>query len=178
MKKIIFAAIILFVFVSCSSIRVTSDYDKTAPFSTYRTFSFTGEAINLPIDDLNRNRIIKAVEKELELKGFSKSDKPDVLVDIKLTAENIQTATAANTRGYGYGYRYGWGSGFSTTTINYDSYKEGTLFIDIIDASKKQLVWQGRGVGTINDNLSSEKREAGINNAVKLIFEKYPPLMK
>ena len=54
-------------------------------------------------------------------KGFTKSENPDVLIDLKLTAQTKQTATANTSGGYGYGYRYGWGGGFSTTTINYDS---------------------------------------------------------
>ncbi len=59
------------------------------------------------------------------------------------------------------------GGGFSTTTINYDTYVDGTLFIDMIDASKKQLVWQGRGTKTIDQDASPQKREENINYAVE-----------
>ena len=55
--------------------------------------------------------------------------------------------------------RYGYGGGFSTTTINYDTYVDGTLFIDMIDASKKQLVWQGRGTKTIEPDANQARRE-------------------
>jgi hypothetical protein len=181
MKKLFIPIIIILIASSCATIKVTSDYDKTAPFTAYKTYAFTPEALNLKLDDLNKNRIIKAVENELSLKGFTKAEKPDVLIDLKLSAETKQTATANTSGGYGgygYGYRYGWGGGFSTTTINYDSYKEGTLFVDMIDATKLQLVWQGRGVGTLDPDASSEKRESNINNAVKLIFTKYPPKLK
>ncbi len=73
------------------------------------------------------------------------------------------------------GYRYGYGGGFSTTTINYDTYTDGTLFIDMIDATKKQLVWQGRGTKTFDENASQQRREENINYAVKQIFVTYPP---
>jgi hypothetical protein len=175
MKNILFSIAVLALMASCATVKISSDHDSTAPFSSYKTYAFTEEAMNLKLDDLNKNRIISAVENELGLKGFTKSDKPDVLIDLKLVAETIQTATANNSGGYGYGYRYGWGGGFSTTTINYDSYKEGTLFVDMIDAQKQQLVWQGRGVGTINPDASAEKRTKNINYAVKQIFTKYPP---
>jgi hypothetical protein len=179
MKKILIPVFVLLIAASCATVKVTSDYDKTAPFASYKTYAFTQEAMNLPVDDLNKTRFITAVEKELTLKGFTKSDKPDVLVDMKLAAETKQTATATNNGGYyGRGYRYGWGGGFSTTTINYDSYKEGTLFVDIIDSSKQQLVWQGRGVATLNPDASADKRVANINNAIKMIFSKYPPTIK
>ena len=44
----------------------------------------------------------------------------------------------------------GWGGGFSTTTINYDTYVDGTLFIDMIDTKKNQLVWQGGAPRRLN----------------------------
>jgi hypothetical protein len=178
MKKLFIPLLILVLTVSCATVKVSSDYDKTAPFANYKTYALTQEALNLPVDDLNKNRFLTAIEKELGLKGFTKSDKPDVLIDLKLVTENKQTATATSSGGYGYGYRYGWGGGFSTTTINYDSYKEGTLFVDMIDATKLQLVWQGRGVGTLNPDASAKTREYNISNAVKMIFEKYPPKVK
>jgi hypothetical protein len=176
MKKILLLISIAFIAVSCASIKVSSDYDKSAPFTGYKTYAYTPEALTLAVDELNRNRLIAAVDNELSLKGFTKSDKPDVLIDLKLVTKKVQTATATSSGGgYGYGYRYGWGGGFSTTSINYDSYDEGTLFVDMIDATKLQLVWQGRGVGTLNPDASAEKREYNIKNAVKMIFEKYPP---
>lgn len=178
MKKISLIALSIVLISSCATIKVTSDFDKTAPFESYKTYAFTQEALNLNINELNRNRLINAVEAQLKAKGFTKSETPDVLIDMNLVSKTIQTATANTTGGGGYygpGYRYGYGGGFSTTTINYDSYEEGTLFVDMIDVAKNQLVWQGRGVGTLNPDVSAEKREANINYAIEQIFSKYPP---
>jgi len=176
MKKLVLPMFLFLLVSSCASIKVTTDFDKTAPFANYKTFAFTPEATSLNIDQLNRQRLISAIENELKLKGFSKSDNPDVLIDLKVSAKNIQTATASSTAMYGPGYRYRWGGGFSTTTINYDNYTEGTVFIDMIDTARKQLVWQGRGVGTVEPKLSPEKREKNINEGIKQIFAKYPPV--
>lgn len=176
MKKLLIFAFILVVAASCSTIRVSSDFDKTAGFAAYKTYAFTAEALSLPVNDLNRNRILSAIETELAAKGFTKTEtNPDVLIDVTIKGEQKQTATATNSGGYGYGYRYGWGGGFSTTTINYDTYVDGTLFIDMIDASKKQLVWQGRGTKTVEPEASQKRREENINYAVKQIFLQYPP---
>jgi len=176
MKKLLLPILILLIAASCATVNVSSDFDKTATFPAYKTYAFTPEALNLNIEELNRKRILTAVENELSLKGFTKSENPDVLIDIKVTGEKKQTATATTSGGYGYGYRYGWGGG--TTYVNYDSYTEGTVFINMIDASKKEVVWQGRGVGTIDPTASAEKREKNINYAVKQIFTKYPPKTK
>ena len=178
MKKVSLLLMIMIIAASCSSVKVSSDFDKSAGFAAYKTYSFTEEAKNLQLDDLNKNRILTAVESELAVKGFSKAESnPDVLIDVKLKGEQKQTATANTSGGYGYGYRYGWGGGFSTTTINYDTYVDGTLFVDMIDAKKNQLVWQGRGTRTLDPDASQKKREDNINYAVKMIFEQYPPKM-
>ena len=92
--------------------------------------------------------------------------------------EQKRTATATTSGGgmyggYGYG-RYGYGGGFSTTTVNYDDYTEGTLFINVVDRSTEKIVWQGRGTKTLNENASPEKREANIKNGVSLIYQKFP----
>jgi len=172
MKKLLLPLFILIIATSCSSIKVTTDYDKDAGFASYKTYAFTPEAENLSIDAINKGRILTAVANELNAKGFTKSDNPDVLIDLKIKAKQVQTAT---TEYYGGAYRYRWGGGFSATTIDVNTYVEGTLFVDMIDVSKKQLVWQGRAVGTINPDAKPEKREANINNAVKQVFMKYPP---
>jgi len=182
MKKVIFLLIIMIAVAGCSSVKVSSDFDKSASFASYKTYSFTDEALTIPLDDLNKNRLIDAISAELTAKGFTKQDaNPDVLININIKAEKKQTATATSSGGYGYGYgagyRYGgWGGyGGGTTYVSYDSYTDGTLFIDMIDAAKKQLVWQGRGTKTIDPDSGQEKREKNIAYAVKQIFMNYPP---
>jgi hypothetical protein len=177
MKKLLFPIFLLLIAASCASIRVSSDFDKSANFSGYKTYAFTPEALNLNIEELNRKRLITAIENELSLKGFAKAEKPDVLIDVKITGEKKQTATATTTGGYGYGYRYGWGGG-GMTTVNYDSYIEGTVFVNMIDGTKNEVVWQGRGVGTIDPEASASKREKNINYGIKQIFATYPPKIK
>lgn len=179
MKKGLLPVVIVWCMMSCSGIRVSSDFDREASFASYKTYAFTPEAEELPVDDINRSRIISAVSRELEAEGFTKADPADVWIDLKLKLEKKQSATATTSSPYGYygaGYRYGWGAGFSTTSINVENYVEGTLFVDMIDASKKQLVWQGRAVKTLDPDASPERREADINYAVKQIFMKYPPV--
>jgi hypothetical protein len=167
---------LIVVTASCSSIKVSSDFDHHVNFASYKTYAFTKEAEQLPIDDINRKRLIDAISNELAAKGFSKSHQPDVWVDMFVAQELKQTATATSSPNYyGGGYRYRWGGGFSTTTINVENYTEGTLFVDIVDSSTKQLVWQGRGVKTLDPDATPSQREKNINYAVKQIFTKYPP---
>lgn len=178
MKRILLFLTTLGILGACSSVRVSSDFDREANFAAYKKYAFTKEALELPVGDLNRKRILQAVTNELEAKGFTASDQPDVWIDLNVKTEQKENATATTVSPYGsrYGYRWGMGVGFSTTNINIEQYVEGTLFVDMIDVSKKQLVWQGRGVGTIDPDADPEKKEQRINNAVKQIFTKYPPI--
>ena len=160
---------------ACSSITTSYDYDKTVDFTKYKTYNFTPEALKLGIQELNRDRLLAAIDREMTARGFTKSDNPDVLIDLLAKLEEKRTATATTSGGGMYGYgRYGYGGGFSTTTVNYDDYTEGTLFINLVDRGTEKIVWQGRGTKTIVENASPEKRESNINNGVAMIYTKFP----
>lgn len=177
MKHVLFIVMVL-IMASCSSVKVAYDYDKQADFTKYKTYAFTEDVAKLAVDELNRGRIISAVETELAAKGFTKSDNPDVLIDIFVTAKKRTEAVANTSGGYGgygrYG-RYGYGGGFATTTVSYNDYVDGTLLINMVDKSTEKIAWQGRGTRTIDEDASASKREQNINYAVKQIFTNYPP---
>ncbi len=178
MKKLVLF-ILAAALTACSTLKVTYDYDGQADFAKYKTYSFSEDALKLPVEQLNRERILKAIENEMAAKGFTKSETPDVLVDLHVKAEKKTEATATTTGGGMYGYgRYGYGGGFSTTQINYNDYVEGTLFVNMVDKATEKIAWQGRATKTLDEDVSPEKRETNINYAVKQIFTKYPPVKK
>lgn len=161
---------------SCSTLKVGYDYDSQADFTKYKTYAFSEEALQLPVDQLNRDRILRAVETELAAKGFTKSDTPDVLIDLQLKAKQETEATATNMGGGMYGGRYGFAGGYGgTTQITYNDYTVGSLFINMVDSASEKIVWQGRGSKTIDEDASASQRDTNITAAVKKIFTQYPP---
>lgn len=173
MKKLFYA--ILFFAAGCSSITTSYDYDKNAVFTKYKTYAFGEATAKLGINQLDKDRITAAIDKEMAARGYSKSENPDLIVDIHVRLKEGQTATATSTgtgmyRPWGYGY----GGGFTTTHIDVDNYIEGTLFINVADNAEQKLIWQGRGTKTIDESASPSKRETNINKAVTMIFQKYP----
>ena len=169
---------ITFVITSCSSVKVTADYDKEADFKSYKTFAFFKSGIDkAEISDLDKRRILRAIESELLAKGFTKSENPDILVSI-FTKSQQRVDIYNNAYGWGnYGPRWGgygpgWGYGFNNQP-NVSVKSEGTLFIDLIDMEKKELIWQGMGTGFISQNM--DKKEEQIKEFVAKILEKYPP---
>ncbi|WP_264564890.1 DUF4136 domain-containing protein [Flavobacterium sp. N3904] len=186
MKTIIKTSLFLFLvslFVSCSSVTVSSDYDHSANFSKYKTFSFyqlnvTGQTIN----QLNQNRIISDVKANLISKGFTEdTSNPDMLVNAT-TVMQAEKQYNANTNYYGAGgmYRpYGWGGGYggmggmANTTVSVQNYTDGSLVIDIIDASTKTLIWTGTGSKDIYSQ--SDNPDQAVLDAVTKIMASFPP---
>ncbi len=166
----------LFVLItSCSSVRVATDYDTKIDFNTYKTFAFYKPGIDkADVSDLDKKRIMRAIEVELLAKGMQKSSTPDIL--ISLFTKSRERVNVNNNVGWGFGYGWGWNPWMwgGAGQLNVNQYTEGTLFIDIIDAGKKELVWQGIGSGALSMS-SAEKREERINKFVKDILAKYPP---
>ncbi len=170
---------LLIIVSSCSSVKVAADYDKEAKFDDYKTFAFFKTGIDkAEISDLDKRRILRAIEAELLAKGFTKSEEPDLLVS--LFTKSQQRVDVYNNSwgmggwgwgGYG-GFGPGWGWGWNQQP-NVSTSIQGHLYIDLIDANKKELVWQGMGTGYLSRNM--EKKEARIKEFVTKIMEKYPP---
>jgi hypothetical protein len=168
-KAFIFALITTLFLQSCSSVRVTTDYDSTTNFNEFKTFAFYKPGIDkAEISDLDKRRIMRFISEELEAKGMRKSETPDVLVSLFTKAQEKVKI-----------YEPYWApyySPYHRTQIS--KYTEGTLFIDIIDSEGKKLIWQGVGSGFLTKSHKVEKREANIQKFVQEILEEYPPEKK
>lgn len=165
--------LLLFVLGSCSSVQVASDYDTKADFSRYKTYAYHKNAIDkAEISDLDKKRILRAIDDEMIRKGFEKSDNPDLLISF-FTRANDQVNVNQWGPGWGWGWGWGWGPGFwgSTTTVSTST--EGTLIIDLVDAKTKDLLWQGEGRGLLT--RQAEKKEEKIREFVSKILAQYPP---
>ena len=185
--KILAIPVLLVLFLSsCTSVQVLSDYDKAANFNEYKSYAFYKTGIDkAQISDLDKKRILRAIETEMGTRGFVKSDSPDVLVSI-FTKEREQVDVYNNNFGWGWGggfggwgwggFGWGWGGfgpGWGGSSVS--TRTEGSLYIDLIDAKKKELIWQGKGVGTLGNNKNLEKKEARIQEFVSEILQQYPP---
>ena len=173
MKKIyLFYFIVSLIISSCSSIHVAADYDRSVNFSSYKSFSFVQEGIKkVKISDLYKRRILNAIENELISKGLKKSDNPDLLVNI-ITKERKEVNIYNQNFGM-WGWGWGWGPTFGLNQTNISDSTNGTLFIDLIDNNKKELVWQGIGDGYLSTRM--DRKNERIIEFVESILEKYPP---
>lgn len=178
MKLIKIFPVFIFLFLySCSSIRVNSDYEKNVDFSIYKTYAFQKRGVDkVEISDLDKKRILRAIDAEMAKKGLTKSETPDLLVSI-FTKEREQVNVNQFNSNFGFGWGYGMGFGWNPFMFggqtNVSSTTQGTLFIDLIDNAKKELVWQGEGEGYLT-KVRTEKDER-INEFVLNILAQFPP---
>tara|TARA_R110001583_G_scaffold191873_1_gene357710 strand:+ start:287 stop:853 length:567 start_codon:yes stop_codon:yes gene_type:complete len=187
MKKLAIIFLSTYLLISCSSVRVVTDYDSKTDFSTYKTFAFYKKGIDkAKISDFDKRRILKAIEAELLAKGFKKSKNPDILVSIFTKSRKNINVDSYSTN-YWYPFYY---SPFFYTPFYYNSFyfngrnglwitkqTEGTLFIDFIDVQSEKLIWQGIGSGVLGAK-TGHKKEERIQTFVKEIISKYPPSKK
>ncbi len=166
-KTVLFSILFLGFVASCSSIRVTTDYETQTDFTKYKTFAFYKTGIDkATISDIEKRRIIRAISGEMEAKGMTKSETPDILISLFTKAREQVDIYENHWQPYYYGPYH---------RQQISKYTEGTLFIDIIEAERKKLVWQGVGSGFLTKSSKPEKREANIQKFVREILERYPP---
>ena len=155
---------------SCSPFQVHSDYADTANFSSYRTYKLRVD--DLKLNDIDKDRVLNEVSKQLQAKGLSVGENPDLIVNVK--ANHKKVTDVENYRPYGmwgWGGPWGWGFGGGRTwTTNYN---QGGLVIDLIDAKTQKLVWQGIGNGISVDSPRSKQKQ--IPEIVADILANYPP---
>ncbi len=164
----------LFLLTSCAAIKINSDYDKNVDFSKYKTYAFHKNGIDkVEVSDLDKRRILKAIDNQMAAKGFTKSETPDLLVNI-FTKEREEVSVNQFNSGWGYGWGWNpfWGGNSTTVTRN----TIGTLYIDFIDAKQKELIWQGEGQGSLTKDTN--KKDEVIQEFVTKILSQYPPVAK
>jgi len=189
MKNILILAIFALL-ASCGSVQVTNKWDKSVDFKKFFTFSMYpwDKQNDTLINTYEKDVITKAVIAEMQGRGYKLVEKGgDLIVSTFVTLEN-KTDYQAYTNHYGgyagygggwgyYGspwaYGYGWGPGYyGSTTITSIDYVQGTLIIDMFEMDGKKLIWQGMGVGTVDDNPAKDDRN--LPKTISHIFRRFP----
>src|SRR5882757_6455670 len=111
--------------------QVKTDYDRSANFSQYKTYSWQKVQTQ---DPLWVGRIKEAVNAALTAKGLTPVESGgDVAIVAMETTQNQQTLNTLYD-GFGGGWRWRGGGGFGEATTTVENYKVGTLVVDLFDA--------------------------------------------
>lgn len=172
MKKLALfcSACLLLIVSSCSPFQVRSDYAQTANFNQYRSYKLRID--DLKLNDIDKDRVLNEVSKQLKSKGLVVADNPDLIINLKASHKKVTDVQSTRPYGmYGWGGPWGWGFGVNRTYTS--NYNKGALIIDMVDANTQKLVWQGIGDGISVDSPKSKQKQ--IPDLVQEIMANYPP---
>jgi hypothetical protein len=174
MQKVMFVLIgVMFLFADrASAQQVKTDYDRSANFAQYKTYSW--EHVKTK-DSLDVDRIKNAVNTALAAKGWNQVDSSaDVrIVAIEITRDQQTLNTFYDGFGGGWGWRRFGGGGFGEATTTTETYKVGTVVVDLFDTKTKQLIWRGAASNTLSNN--SGKNIKNLDKGVDKMFKTFPP---
>ncbi|UOD51199.1 DUF4136 domain-containing protein [Orrella daihaiensis] len=173
--------LVLLVAACASGPQINTDYDQKADFASFRTFAFMDPlgTDRAGYTTLLTERLKTLTRLQMEQRGYSfDPQSPDLLINFLAQSRQQTEYVPPPPMPWGpnyYGYRMGWydpwvGYGFGPDIIQYT---QGVLSIDLIDARKKQLVWEGVATSVI-DNLEQATSEQALAPVVADIFARYP----
>ncbi|MBU3745412.1 MAG: DUF4136 domain-containing protein [Sediminibacterium sp.] len=177
--RILYFVIICFTFAACSGVKVLpSESAEGVNWQQYKSFDFyqvdaSGDTVSAQF--ASGISVLKAsIVTQMKQRGYvQQSAQPDLLINIGLVVkEQVQTRqTDWRTDGaprYMGQRNYSWKS----EEIEVGRYREGTVTVHVVDASRKQLLWKGAAKGVIPDK--QQQLSALADDAMKQVFEKYP----
>ena len=166
---LLLAGAALAAFPACAQ-EIHTDYDHSANFSQYHTYSWGRVHTS---DPLYEDRIRRDVDRELQSKGWRlEPNGGQVIVTAVGAKQNKQEYQTFYTGfGPGWGWR-GWrGMGETETTV--DNVPVGTLVLDFYAGSSHHLLWRGTSQDTLSNN--TDKNVDKVKKAVDKMLDKFPP---
>lgn len=162
---------------------VRVDFSHATHFSCYKTYRWVAfpESPTQPLfpNQLMDQRITHFVEEALASRGLRRvTTGGDLLVSYNMiVTAQPQFVTFNDWGGPGWGWGWGgpgWGGGWggiSTTTVQ--TFYQGTLVIDMVDARRNELIFQGTSTQSVSSRPA--KNTERLAKAVNRIMAKYPP---
>lgn len=190
MKNWIIAVAAAVVFSGCSSLQVQVGYNPEFDFKSHTNFAvvYVKKEDNR---DLQRSRVSNILKSYIEKKGYKGVEKSKadfyfaVHLDVQKKSEVQTNYESMSLRPRYYdGYwnnpiidanlsRYPYDRDMRVTTSTYE-YEEGKLVIEVFDASKQEVVWQGIAKDEISPEYTQKQMTNYINEVIEKLFKDFP----
>jgi hypothetical protein len=155
---------------------IYTNEDPGADFSAYRTYNYVEPLAIVGPDGAQPivgTFVVNAIDREMKLRGFTRSKNPDLLVNFDLNTETkVAVGSSRVQRRYARA-RYAPYTGYHNPV---QEYTQGTLIIDLVDARRKVVVWEGLAQGYITD--VRELTQEVVYEVVNLIFAEFSHLAR
>src|SRR5271157_1887471 len=160
--------------------KVHVQFEKGVDFSRFSTYVWLES--KHPADGLWAQQVVASIDRQLTRKGLKRVDgttSPDLKV---VYNSGVKERTIVEGFDYGYVYTeflysriYGpplwlWPRPGSWVS---EGEKDGNLVVDLVDASRKDMVWRGVAKDALSDKTNKNERK--LNKAIEKMFKKYPP---
>jgi Domain of unknown function (DUF4136) len=160
---------------------VRYNFDKDANFSQFKTYQWVDiKGAQQPGAIVDKD-IKQSVDAQLAAKGLTQvTENADLIIGYQVAVGTEKQFTSYNTGwGYGPGWGGGWyGPGGGMTTGQTSTIYNGTLGLDMYEASKKDLVWRGTVTKSIDPDAKPEKQQKNLDKSVKKLLKDFPPEAK
>ncbi|WP_318312019.1 DUF4136 domain-containing protein [Flagellimonas crocea] len=161
--------------MSCSSVKVNYDYDKTVDFSSYSTYNYYAD-MQTGLSQLDEKRLLRALDSTLKSRGYRLAEEPELFINIlsdeyrSAPSNNVGVGIGGGGRNVGGGISVGLPLGSPALRRN--------IQIDLVDAQRDALIWQAIAESGYRENASPSVREDKLRAVVKKVFSKFPPKVK
>jgi len=171
-------ALVIGLLAGCESgPQIVAQTDPTANLSSYKTYGFAAQ----PGTNRGGNAtplttyFETSIAKQMDARGYKKVDSnPDLLVNFNANVQEKADIQSTPSMGVGYyGYRGGMYGGYGGSEVNTVRYKYGTANIDVVDAAKKRIVWEGRAEGELT-SAAMQNPAGSIDKVVADMYSRFP----
>ncbi len=165
-----------------ASLSYTADFDPSIDFqqrSVWAWYPSPRERDRRVDNDILDSRIRHLVGAKLTSLGYpaaSEDAPPQLWLNYYLVTQERARVQSTNTF-YNYA-NVGWGYSVyypSTVQTTVREYTMGTLILDVIDPSTRQLIWRGTATTELDGSRSTDERHAILEEAIAGILSRLPP---
>lgn len=164
-------------FAGCATIRTQHDYDPTADFASYETFSWLSAH---PLLEGGRNpllegRLMRITQEVLQAKGYRFVDNPEKADFVVAFTVGSREKIRVDSYPTAYRHPYAWGAyPYGANNVNVRQYTEGRLAIDVFDVKRHGPVWHGWATKNITSSDQANP-EPVLREAISAILANFPP---
>lgn len=152
------------------------NYDRGANFAAYKTYQWVEIPGGAVPDQLIDRAIKRAAEEQLAQKGLTRVESnADLYIGYQFVLNLEKSISLWDTGGAGPGWGWDPFGGSRNVQGQTSTIPVGILLMDLYDSGKKQLVWRGDAVKTIDLKKDPDKNYKNLQKVMAKLFKNYPP---
>src|SRR5690606_32281928 len=180
---VVFCIINLLLFTGCQQTgpRIETRKAEAVDFSRYQTYALLKSSRAATPDNEIAQHFVNSIRSQMNALGYTYDEQqPDLLINYQVNIQNLLKETgnaepARVTEGgyYTHSQEIYQGMPAAEERTHLFIERKGAARIDIIDARKRELIWQGDAEGHLTEDTLIQP-EAPIHNTVRSLLREFP----